>query len=161
MNVDRAETVKVAREEYNSYDGKKCRHDYFDEITGGYLVPSRQRIEHAKISKNEKAKFDKEFEQALVFAKNGFRMELLKEGSRISLPDARCNNILADLKRTSSHNNIVNYAKKAIHEQHAEMVLFQFDKETDAIYKQLEVVKNKGIKAYYFFSGKENKIYQL
>jgi len=36
------------------------------------------------------------------------------------------NGIAAELKRASSHNNILNYAKKAIFKQNAKIVLFEF-----------------------------------
>ena len=92
-----------------------------------------------------------------MYAKNGHRIEFLKEGSH--LPDVKFDGVYADLKRTSSHNNLVNYAKKAIREQNAEIVLFQFDNETEQIYAELFTLKRKyGIKSYFFFTGK-NKIY--
>ena len=160
QNLDiRAENVRAAMAKYNAYDSDVWKKDYFDKVTGGYMVTDRRRIQHAQSSKNETEKFQKEYEQALVFAKNGHCIEFLKEGSRVSLPDVKFDGVLGDLKRTSSHNNIANYAKKAIREQNAEIVLFQFDNETEKIYIELLKLKNKyGIKTYYFFTG-SNKVY--
>ena len=158
--TNKAEYIEKARIKFKSYESKTWRRHYFDDATGGYVVTDRRRIQHAKSSKNETDKFRKEYDQALVYAKNGHSIEFLKEGSRVSLPDLMFDGVLADLKRTSSHNNLVNYAKKAIREQNAEIVLFQFDNETEKIYNELLVLKRKyGIKAYYFFTGK-NKIYK-
>jgi hypothetical protein len=53
------------------------------------------------------------------------------------------------------------YAKNAIRKQQSELVLFQFDIETDAIYKQLEILKRTGIKGLYFFIGRENNIFKI
>jgi hypothetical protein len=157
--INRGEYIKEARAKFDSYDTTVWRKDYFDDDTGGYIVTDFRRIEHAQSSKNEMDKFQREWEQALVYVKNGHRIEFLKEGSRISLPDVRFDGVLADLKRTSSHNNIAKYAKKATREQNAEIVLFQFDNETERIYKELFDLKEKyGIKAYYFYTG-GNKIY--
>jgi hypothetical protein len=96
---------------------------------------------------------------ATVFAQNGYRIELLNEGTQ--LPDVRINGELADLKCTASHNNIVRYAKKAVREQGAKMVLFQFDSESEAIYKQVEILKREKITGLYFFTGKESKVFSF
>jgi hypothetical protein len=64
----------------------------------------------------------------------------------------RINGVLGDFKRLSSHNNIVREAKNAVRKQGAKVVLFQFDNETDAIHKQLEVLKMLRIRTYYFFT---------
>jgi hypothetical protein len=112
-------------------------------------------------SKNETEKFNKEFSMAMVFAQNGFRMELLEEVPRIPSPDVTINGIFADLKRLSSHNNIVNCAKKAIYKQGAIIILFQFEIETGKVHKQLEMLKIEHIAAYYFFTGRENSIFNV
>ena len=151
--------IKEARAKFDAYSTSEYDKSYFDEDSGGYIVTNRKRIEHAQTSKNETEKFQKEYEQALVFAKNGHEIEFLKGGSSVNLPDIKFDGVFADLKRTSSHNNITNYAKKAIREQNAKIVLFQFDNETEKIYLELFKLKNKyGIEAHYFFTGK-NKVY--
>ena len=58
--------------------------------------------------------------------------------------------IPTDLKKTKSHNNIADYAKKATEEQKAELVVFELEIETKKIYIEIEKLKEKGIKGYYF-----------
>ena len=59
------EDIKAARAKYDSY-GSEWEKAYFDEKSGGYVVSNKLRIEHSKLSKNEKMKYDKEFEMSLV-----------------------------------------------------------------------------------------------
>ena len=155
------QVVANYRDEYLSYNPKKWRKDYFNRQNGGFVVTDNQRIEHAGLSKNEQAKFDKELSMAKVFAQSGYRMELQGEQSRSSSYDVRINGVSADFKRVSSHNNVVKYGKKATREQGADMVLFQFDNETDALYKELSDLKRAGIRAYYFFTDRENQVFKL
>ena len=61
---------------------------------------------------------------SLTYAKAGYTIEMLKEASRTPSPDVRFNGVLADLKSTSSHNNIIRYAKSAIKEKKADVLLF-------------------------------------
>jgi len=138
--------------EYNSY-GCEWEKAYFDELSSGYIVINKQRIEHSKLSKNEKAKFEKEFEMSLIFAQNGFKIELLEEIPRISSPDVKINGILADLKRVSGHNNIIKYANRAIYQQGAELILFQFDKMDDVILDAINALKKRNISGMYFVTG--------
>jgi hypothetical protein len=159
--TNKTEFLKAAFTKYNAYDTNVWTKACFDEKTGGYVVVDKQRIEHSKASKNEKAKFDKEQAMAMVFAKNGYKIEMLKEIPGVSSPDVAINGMKADLKRVSSHKNIENYAKKATRKQGAEVVLFQFDNETEAIYKELEKLKCMNIKAFYYFTGRDNQIHQL
>jgi hypothetical protein len=154
-------TIDEALHEYQSHNTQHWRHDYFNSDNGGYLVTHRQRIAHSHASKNETEKFSKEVAMAMVYTQNGFRIELLEEVPRIPSPDVTINGIFADLKRLSSHNNIVHEAKNAIYKQGADIVLFEFDKETEGIYKQLEVLKIKEIDVYYFFTGREHHVFKL
>lgn len=159
-----SDTLKNAidsREEYLSYNSNKWRRDLFVKGNGGYLVTSKQRIEHAKISKNEWAKFKKEFEMCKIFAEGGNKMRLLPERSGVSSPDVKINDIPADLKRTSSHHNIAKYARKAVCRQGAEMVLFQFDNDTPEIHVELIELRKAGIHGKYFFSGNKKRIYDF
>jgi hypothetical protein len=153
--------IDEALTEYQAHNTQYWRHDYFNHQHGGYLVTHRQRIAHSHASKNETDKFNKEFAMAMVFAKNSFRIELLEEIPRIPSPDVTINDIFADLKRLSSHNNIVREAKKAIYEQGAAVILFQFDNETEEIHKQIEVLKQREISACYFFTGREKSIFSV
>jgi hypothetical protein len=157
----RPEFLIEAKLKYEAYSPEDWTKIYFDEKTGGYIVINNGRIEHSKSSKNEKAKFDKEYEMSMVFAQNGYRIEMLKETPRIPSPDVRINGVTGDLKRVSSHNNIVKDAKKAIRKQGAEIVLFEFEKETQEIYSELLQLKKDGIPVYYYFSNEKNKIHEL
>ncbi|MDD3945027.1 MAG: hypothetical protein PHS38_09970, partial [Bacteroidales bacterium] len=150
-----------SRQEYLQYDTKSWRRDYFDRNNGGYLVVDRERIGHSTINKNEKVKFDKEYRMCEVFAKNGYKIEILKERPGISSSDIRLNGIMAELKKTSSHNNIMNYAKKAIDKQGAKIVLFEFGKETKEIHLELLKLKKENIRVYYYFSRQKDMIYKL
>jgi hypothetical protein len=153
--------IPEALSEYHAYDTQYWRRDYFNHDNGGYLVTHRQRIARSHISKNETAKFTKELNMAIAFAQHGFRMELLEELPGVSSPDVTINGIFAELKRLYSHNNIIRGAKKAVHKQGAEILLFQFDNETDAIHKELEALKRLNIRACYFFTGRELYIYAI
>ena len=150
-----------SRKEYLYHDMKNWRRDYFDRDNGGYLVIDRERILHSAISKNEKAKFDKEYRMCEVFARNGYRIEMLKERPGISSSDIRFNGVLAELKKTSSHNNIMNYAKKAIDKQGAKIVLFEFEKETKEIHLELLKLRKENIPIYYYFTKRMDLIYKL
>jgi hypothetical protein len=151
--TDKTEFLKAALAKYNAYDANVWTKACFDEKTGGYVVVDKQRIEHSKASKNEKAKLDKEQAMAMVFAKNGYKIEMLKEIPGVSSPDVRFNGMLADLKSLAGHNNIVKRAKKAVKEQGAEVVLFEFGKMTHDIQSELIKLKNLGISTKYFVTG--------
>ena len=151
---------ETAIQQYNSY-GNEWKKIYFDKYSGGYVVSKKQRIEHSELSKNEKAKFDKELEMSLVYAKNGYKIELLEEIPRIPSPDVKVNSILADLKKISSHNNIVKEAKRAINNQGAKILLFEFDTETDKIHKEILKLQNIGIHGKYYFTKRKDIIHDF
>lgn len=127
---------------------------------GGVLKISKQRIEHSKKSKNETDKFEKELRMAKVYASNGFNITMLNETDRHLTFDAFVNNTPADFKSLSSHNNIWRETRKAIRDQGADVLLFEFSNDTKEIHEELLSLRKKGIKAYYYFSGKENSIYK-
>ena len=91
-----------------------------------------------------------------ALAQNGNAVEYLID--RDSSYDIHLNGIKADLKKTSSHNNMVHYAKAAIREQGAEMVVFEFEIMTDKIHEELNRLKRLGIKFIYFTSTNKNII---
>lgn len=153
--------ISKAREAFNAFPDKLWEKTYFDKETGGFLVTEKDRIASSKKSKNEMTKYIKERDSALIYAQNGYRIEHLKEVPRVPSPDVRINGKFADLKRLTGHNNIVREAKNAVRNQNAELVLFQFDVETEAIYKELNAVKREGINAYYFFTGRQTDIFKL
>jgi hypothetical protein len=142
--------IEASRREYYAHNLKIWRLDYFDELTGGYLVTHLNRIERSLLSKNERRKFEKEFNMSLVYARNGFRVEMLSEIPGISSPDVRINGLLGELKCVENHNNIANYAKHAIRKQGAEIVLFEFGGMTNEIRHELYKLSVKSIKGFYY-----------
>jgi hypothetical protein len=155
------EAVTDSQSEYLKLDAEKWRHDYFNRNNGGYLAVDKGRAAHSEVSKNERAKFEKEYAMAMVFAQNGYRIKMLKEMPRVSSPDVTINGIPADLKKLSGHNNIVRHAKEAVRKQGAKIVLFEFDAMTDAMHKQLNILKEMGIKVRYFVSDNKNTVFEL
>jgi len=157
MKTSNAEVLleirKAAIQKYDSY-GDEWEKAYFDEYNGGYLVVNKQRIEQGNINKQEKEKYNKEYSMCLTLARNGYKVEYLKmtDGSF----DIYLNDISADLKKTVSHNNILNYAQKATRKQGAEIVVFEFDTITGKIWDELNKIKRMSIKVKYFIS--ENKV---
>ena len=93
-----------------------------------------------------------------VLAQNGYEVEYLKltEGSF----DIYLNGISADLKKTMSHNNILDYAKKAVYKQEAKIVIFEFIEMTGKIWYELNKMKRMGINVKYFISV-EKIIFEL
>jgi hypothetical protein len=146
------EIRKAALNRYKAYSSE-WEKAYFDRYSGGYVVASQQRIEHSKASKNEMAKFTKELEMAKIFAKNGYKIEMLNEIPRIPSPDVKINGLFGDLKRVSGHNNIVKYANKAINTQGADLILFQFDKLDELTLSAINALKLRKIKGMYFVTG--------
>ena len=155
---DRIEYIKKARAKYDSYDGE-WRRDYFNCDNGGYLVVNKQRIEQGQINKQEQKKYDKEYDMCQTLAQNGHKVEYLKitEGSF----DIYLNEIAADLKKTSKSGNIAKYAKKAIREQGAKIVVFEFVNETEDVYTKLLKLSNNGIHGCFYFSDNKNSIYEF
>lgn len=151
MTIER----KKIQERYEAYDDKQWKKDFFDNDNGGYLVTEKNRIEAGMQNKQEKAKYDKEYEMCQTFARAGYRMEHLGETPGVSSPDVTINGVPADLKRTKGGGNIVKYAKKAVRQQGAKMVLFQFDEMNAGIYKELNQLKQMGIHGKYFVTGED------
>ena len=133
----------------------------FDAFNAWFLVVDKQRIENSKLSKNEEAKFDKEYAMCAVLARNGYTIEILKERPGFSSSDITINGIMAELKKTSSHNNMLDYAKKAVYKQGAKIVVFEFDSDTKKIQEELDKMKRMNIKVYYYFTDNKYKIHIL
>lgn len=159
QNAATRQTIAEHRAEFEAYSDK-FEKTLFDEQSGGYLVTHVGRIPK-KQKGNEWDKFDKEQGMCKVLAKLGYKIKHLLEVPRISSPDITINGIKADLKKTSSHNNIGHYAKHAIKNQNAELVIFEFTTETKLIYDELYKLREKEIKGYYYFTGRENKLYAI
>lgn len=151
---------KKIQEQYEAYDETLWKKEFHDSDNGGYLVTEKTRIEAGERNKQEQAKYDKEYGMCLTFARAGYRIEHLGETPGISSPDVTINGMPADLKRTKGSGNIVKYARKAVRQQGAEMVLFQFDEFNDAVRKELLALKREGIRAKYFITG-ENEVHSL
>jgi hypothetical protein len=125
---------------------------------GGWLFTNRERIKQAAKNKQETAKYDKEYGQCSTLAKNGYKVEYLKDVEKSF--DIYLDGVPADLKKTSGHNNIVKSAKHATRNQGAKIVVFEFEKMNVNIREQLEKLKGRGIRVKYFIQG-ENKVIDL
>lgn len=160
MEGYKAEMIIIeAKKEYDAID-KSFKKEFFNNETGGYLVIDKQRISKSKINKNETSKFLKEKNISTVYANFGLKIKMLDEVPGVSSSDVLADGVLADLKQTSSHNNILKYVKKANKKQGAKIVLFEFTKETPEILKEIENLKKLKSKAMYYFTGKESVIYK-
>ena len=133
---------------------------YYDQKSNGWVITDTSRRVKGAQNKQESDKYNKEKGMCIVLADNGHNVRHLGEKAGISSSDIVIDGVSADLKKTRSSNNIQNYAKKAIQKQGADIVVFEFEKETKEIYAELQNLKKQGIKAKYFFSGK-NKVYDL
>lgn len=132
---------------------------YVSEKKGQVDVHS-SRLENANKNKQERAKFEKEHRMCCVLADNGYKIEMLQEVAGVSSSDILINGKKADLKATKSANNVVKYAKSATRKQGADMVIFEFEEETEKVYKELQALKRENIKCKYYFKN-EKKLYDL
>lgn len=160
QNISPAEDIRKSWDEYVAL-GMEWQKDYFNGNNGGFLATHKQRIEAGTINKNERIKYQKEAEMCRVFARNGYRVEHQAEQPGISSPDVTIDGRPADLKRVSSHNNIVRHAVKAVKKQGAEEVLFQVDTLTDEVRREFAALKRMKIKVRYFVTGEEKMIHTL
>ncbi|MEG0560898.1 MAG: hypothetical protein RR513_10355, partial [Muribaculaceae bacterium] len=103
-------------------------------------------------------KYEKEKNMCINYAKAGYAIRHLGEVSGVSSSDVLCNRVKADLKSTGSHNNILKYAKKAIREQGAKIVLFEFEKFNSSFIGEISRLKQLKIKGMYYIKGQETKI---
>ena len=124
---------------------------------GGRLTVHNSRIANANKNKQERAKFIKELGMCDVLARKGFHIDMVEEIAGISSPDILINGKKADLKSTRGTGNIVKYGKKAVKEQGADIVIFEFEKFADEIYTELNKLKRLNIHGMYFVKG-ENSI---
>jgi hypothetical protein len=123
----------------------------------GFLATSRKRIEQGRLNMHETEKYGKEYAMCQTLALNGHRIEYLAEVE--GQYDITIDGQTADLKKTASHNHVVDYARKAVKRQGAKVVVFEFEKETKEVYKELEALKKRGYRVYFFFTGKNDKLY--
>lgn len=104
-------------------------------------------------------KFDKELGISKVLATNGRRVILLDEDVRVSSPDILLNGKTAELKKLSSHNNIVKEAKDAVRKKNAQVVVFEFKERTDAIWRELQKLRASNIRCIVYFADNKRKLY--
>ena len=150
--------IEKAKAEFNGFSEQKYERIFFDNERGGYLVTEKDRIRFANKNKQELAKYKKEKNMCLVFAKGGDRIVHLGEQAGISSSDVLFNGNKADLKRTDSETNIVKYAKYASRHQGAKYVLFQFDKWNAKIANAIKELQRMKIHGKFFVTGKESEI---
>lgn len=160
QNIRPAKDVLKSWNEYEAL-GSEYLKDYFNGNNGGYLATHQDRRKAAEASKNERQKYEKEEAMCRAFAEGGYRVEHQAEQPGISSPDILIDGLKADLKRVSSHNNVVKYARKAIEKQGAECVLFQIDNMTEQMRNELSALKRRNIKVLYFVTGEEKRIHTL
>ncbi|MCL2074320.1 MAG: hypothetical protein FWH18_10385 [Marinilabiliaceae bacterium] len=152
MRYKRSET----RLKYDSYNND-WEKTYYDLDTGGYLVTESKRLRLSLKSDNEKAKYAVENDMCETLAKSGYHIEHVNKSY-----DIHINGIKADLKKTCGSGNIEKYAKKAIREQGAEKVVFEFQNNSKEVQlKLLKLSKYYQIHGYYFFSNKKTKVYEF
>lgn len=160
QNIRPAKDVLKAWDEYEAL-GSEYLKDYFNGNNGGYLVTHQDRRKAAETSKNERLKYEKEEGMCRIFAKCGYRVEHQAEHPGIPSPDILIDGMKADLKRVSSHNNVVKYGRKAIEKQGAECVLFHIDRMTEQMRNELSALKRRNIKVLYFVTGEEKQVHTL
>ena len=150
--------IEKFRQEYVDTKGE---HIFFDERTGGYVIANAGRYEQRLKSKQEQLKFDKEMGMCRVLATNGRRVILLDEDVRVSSPDILLNGKTAELKKLSSHNNILKEAKDAIRKKNAQFVVFEFEERTDAIWRELQKLRALNIRCIVYFADNKRKLYVI
>ena len=143
--------------EYHGHDNKQWEKTYYHQKSGGYLVRDRARVQKGTINSNEAKKLAKETRMATTFAKAGYKVEMLKEVTRVPSPDVLINGVKAELKSVESYKKIVKHAKKAIGKQKAEIVLFEFEAFGSDHIGELMKLKAMNIHGLYYVMG-ESKI---
>lgn len=152
INLDE-ETAKQFKNLQNLIDAnpKQWRVDYYTD-NKGYLQTSRKRIEEGNINKQEKEKFAKEWNMCKVLADKDHTV-IYRESVQGRF-DIYLDGVPAELKTTANENNIVKYAKKAIIQQGAKIIVFRFDTPvTKLMWQELNKIKAKKWECYYFIKG--------
>lgn len=151
---------KALAREIHKYSKKLWEHSYNSKNADGYVMTEKERIAEAKASKQERKKYKKELNMCMVIADNGHKVEYLHGVNRPvgETYDITLDGTPAELKATSSHNNIEKYAKKAYREQGAKAIVFEFDKESSPdIYAALHSAKRKYAELSIYFYFKKDK----
>lgn len=124
----------------------------YTTVNGSVKTPQSKLLSAIK-SKNEYAKFEKEFNMAKVFADNGYTIVFNEQEDRQSNCDVTINGIEADLKSVGSYKQILHHALKATKKQKAKLVLFEFMQETSEIYLEIEKLRKRSIHGKFYFKG--------
>ena len=164
----RIELDKATAEQYPALQSlldinlREYRLDFYND-SGGFLQTSRERIKEGQQNKQELEKFTKEYSMCRTLAAGNMNISYLEsvEGRY----DITVNGIPADLKKVDSYKQIRHHASKAVNEQGANIVVFEFPSETREIH--LELCKTKklswmqGKTLIYYFKNNSNKIHTL
>ena len=153
MNDYTYNNIESSRREYDALPYSEWRKDYFNEENGGYLVTSWKRIEEAERNRKEKIKFDNEHNICLTYARSGLKIMHYEDDKPEGTFDVICDGFKGDLKRTKGHGNIVRYARYAVKEQGAEIVLFEFEEWGTKVRDAVSEMIRKKYHGYYFISG--------
>ena len=143
-------------------DTKEYRLDYFSD-EGGFLQTSRERIKEGQKNKQEMEKFGKEHCMCRTLASNNFNITYRTSVS--GSYDVTVNKIPADLKQVGSWKQIRHHASKAINQQHADIVVFEFLSESKELHLELFKVKKlpwmEGKKIIYYFKDRPHDMHYL
>lgn len=161
QKIEKAENYKQWEQNKADYEKYNADPEYvvdkFRE-NGGFLAQHKSRIPAKGVSSNERKKYDKEVAMCEVLANNGYAVIYKKD-----VPgefDVFVNRESSDLKQTKSHNNIGNYAKKAIEKQGGKYAVFCFEDKTARIIREVNNQwKLHQRKCLYYFKG-ENVVYK-
>lgn len=123
---------------------------------GGRVSTPAQRLSKGNSNKQEQSKFEKELRMANRFANGGHKIEFAADDAGSF--DVLIDGIKADFKSTSSPGNIIKYAKHAIREQGADIVLFEFTNWDSAFIEGIEKLKRLGYHGKYLKPG-DSSIY--
>ncbi|GHT16982.1 hypothetical protein AGMMS4956_20240 [Bacteroidia bacterium] len=145
--------------EYILHNAARWRLDFFDSQKGGYLVVDNERIEQSKVNKQEMEKYKKEYNMCLTLAQNGYKVEYLKMTENSF--DIYLNGISTELKKTTSHNNLVDYAKKAVNKQEAKLVVFELETMNAETMKEMLKLKVMNIPVKYYLTNDKTHIIDL
>lgn len=113
-------------------------------------MTSWERIKQAKKNNKEQLKFEKEHSMCLVFARSGLRINHYEDEKTDGTFDVLCNGKKGDLKKTKGSGNIVKYARYAIKEQGAEIVLFEFEEWKAEVRDAISEMVRKNHHGYYY-----------
>lgn len=143
--------IEKSRKEYLALPDSEWRKDYFDESTGGYLATSWKRIKQSLKSNQETKKFDKEHQMCLTYAKNGHQIQHLpdRKENGDGTYDTLFDGFKADLKKTKSTNNILKYASRAVKNQGAQIILFEFEEWNNDFKNLIDELVRKGYHGWY------------